>query len=180
MSTISISTISGYWKNISDWVKGADAVSSPHVTLSGRNIALKEYNMQEISGTGVEVSWMYGDVRKNLGIGGTFSVYDVSTIAINPKMIYYKNNTDKIRMVAVTGYAVLTAATPGSDQLFLSTPLEVAAGASAWLLPKSIDATNGYNELDRFVKAIAVKTYLKTPSENTTGTETVKIFGRPI
>ncbi|MCE5220054.1 MAG: hypothetical protein LLF98_02000 [Clostridium sp.] len=37
MSLVDILTLKGYWKNVSDWVKGTDTVSSPKITLAGSN-----------------------------------------------------------------------------------------------------------------------------------------------
>jgi hypothetical protein len=40
MANILLSTLATYWKNISDWVNGTDAVSAPNVTLSGSKMEL--------------------------------------------------------------------------------------------------------------------------------------------
>jgi len=34
LATITLATLRDYWKNVSDWVKGTDAVSSPKITVS--------------------------------------------------------------------------------------------------------------------------------------------------
>lgn len=63
MALISLDTLATYWKNVSDWVKGTDAVSAPAVKL-----------------TGSKATVLYGDYDQVLNVAAS----GAATVTITP------------------------------------------------------------------------------------------------
>lgn len=101
MATITLATLRDLWKNVSDWVKGTDAVSAPKVTIStaGRDVEeLFPWNALAIADTslvGVTVDlkrykkvyiYAYSSLNKNVKIW-----YQTAT----GSTLYYKDGVYK-------------------------------------------------------------------------------------
>jgi hypothetical protein len=108
MANISLGTLSTYWKNISDWVKGTDTVSAPKIVAeitSGKAVGFEAVIINDTVGGVALTSAKYGTCTKAIiqvqdapirywTTGGS----PTSTIGILAQVgaVIYLDNTDDI------------------------------------------------------------------------------------